>query len=55
MSCDRKLLNFLLSGEEADVVVENIHEYLRQLAERMRQFEVPVQKYTIFTVSSQED
>ena len=45
-----KLLNFLLSGEEPDIVVEKIHEHLRELAEKMRQFEVPVQKYTIFTV-----
>lgn len=46
-----KLLNFLLSGEEPEVVVEKIHDYLRELAEKMRQFSVPVQKYTIFTVS----
>jgi len=47
-----KLLNFLLSGEEADVVVENIHEYLRALATKMRAFEEPTQKYTIYTVST---
>ncbi|KAF2084839.1 hypothetical protein K490DRAFT_48247 [Saccharata proteae CBS 121410] len=44
-----KLLNFLLSGDDPETVVENIHEYLRQLAAKMREFTVPVQKYTIFT------
>lgn len=47
-----KLLNFLLSGEEPEVVVEKIHDHLRELSEKMRQFSVPVQKYTIFTVST---
>jgi DNA polymerase alpha subunit A len=47
----QKLLNFLLSGEDIETVVENVHEYLRQLATNMREFKVPVQKYTIFTVS----
>jgi DNA polymerase alpha subunit A len=46
-----KLLGFLLSGEDPEQVVENIHEYLRELAAKMREFKVPVQKYTIFTVS----
>ncbi|KAK7516729.1 DNA polymerase-like protein alpha catalytic subunit [Phyllosticta citriasiana] len=44
-----QLLNFLLSGEDPEVVVERIHEYLRELAQKMRDFNVPVQKYTIFT------
>ena len=46
-----KLLNFLLSGEEPEVVIEKIHDYLRELATKMREFAIPVQKYTIFTVS----
>jgi len=46
-----KLLNFLLSGEEPEVVIEKIHDHLRELATKMREFTVPVQKYTIFTVS----
>jgi len=46
-----KLLSFLLSGEDAEIVVEKVHEYLRQLATKMREFSIPVQKYTIFTVS----
>ncbi|KAK8253464.1 hypothetical protein IWZ00DRAFT_501276 [Phyllosticta capitalensis] len=44
-----QLLNFLLSGEDPEVVVEKIHEHLRGLAQRMRDFKIPVQKYTIFT------
>ncbi|KAI9686890.1 MAG: DNA-directed DNA polymerase alpha catalytic subunit pol1 [Bathelium mastoideum] len=44
-----KLLNFLLSGDEHETVVEKIHEYLRELAGEMRKFSIPVPKYTIFT------
>ncbi|GME25628.1 DNA-directed DNA polymerase family B pol2 [Neofusicoccum parvum] len=44
-----KLLNFLLSGEDPETVVEKIHEYLRELAANMRDFKIPAQKYTIFT------
>ena len=46
-----KLLNLILSGEESEVVVEKVHEYLRELSERMRGEQVPAQKYIIFTVS----
>jgi DNA polymerase alpha subunit A len=44
-----ELLNFLLSGEEAEAVVEKIHDYLRDLAQKMREFTIPTRKYTIFT------
>ncbi|KAK5172491.1 hypothetical protein LTR04_000010 [Oleoguttula sp. CCFEE 6159] len=44
-----KLLGFLLSGEESEVVVSQIHDYLRSLAQKMREYSIPVQKYTIFT------
>lgn len=46
------LLSLLLSGEDPEVVVEKIHDHLRELARKMRDFQVPVQKYTIFTVST---
>ena len=46
-----RLLNLILSGEESEVVVGKVHEYLRELAERMREEKVPAQKYIIFTVS----
>ena len=45
-----KLLNLILSGEESEVVVEKVHEYLRDLSERMREQKIPAQKYIIFTV-----
>lgn len=47
-----KLLTFLLSGDDSDTVINNIHDYLRELATDMREFKIRVQKYTIFTVSS---
>ncbi|KIW08526.1 uncharacterized protein PV09_01416 [Verruconis gallopava] len=44
-----KLLTFLLSGDEPETVVENIHEYLRSLASEMRGFKIPLMKYIIHT------
>ena len=43
------LLNHLLSGDDPETVVSRIHDHLRDLAARMRDFTIPVQKYTIFT------
>lgn len=48
----QKLLNEILSGEDSEVVLEKIHDYLRELASKMRENAVPVQKYVIYTVSS---
>ncbi|EME88849.1 uncharacterized protein MYCFIDRAFT_35428 [Pseudocercospora fijiensis CIRAD86] len=45
----KELLNHLLSGEEPEVVVSKIHDHLRQLGEKMRNKEIPVHKYTIYT------
>lgn len=47
-----KLLNLILSGEESEVVVEKVHEYLRQLSQQMREEKIMPQKYIIFTVST---
>ncbi len=44
------LLNLILSGEESEIVVEKVHEYLRELSERMRGEKVPAYKYIIYTV-----
>ncbi|KAH0557083.1 hypothetical protein GP486_005129, partial [Trichoglossum hirsutum] len=44
-----KLLKELLSGEESEVVVTKIHDYLRELSEKMREFSIPTQKYVIHT------
>ena len=46
-----RLLNEILSGEDPDVVVGKIHEYLRELAQQMRDEKIPNQKYIIYTVS----
>ncbi|EXJ58249.1 DNA polymerase alpha subunit A [Cladophialophora yegresii CBS 114405] len=45
----QKLLNEILSGEDSEVVLEKIHEYLRELASKMRENAIPVQKYVIYT------
>ena len=47
-----KLLNEILSGDEPELVLEKIHAYLRELSEKMRAQEIPVQKYVIYTVSA---
>ncbi|KAJ4349852.1 DNA-directed DNA polymerase alpha catalytic subunit pol1 [Didymosphaeria variabile] len=44
-----ELLNFLLSGEDPETVVQKIHEYLRTLSENMRAYSIPARKYTIYT------
>ncbi|KAI8937000.1 hypothetical protein NX059_006224 [Plenodomus lindquistii] len=44
-----ELLNFLLSGEDPDTVVEKIHNHLRELSKRMREYTIPTRKYTIYT------
>ena len=46
-----RLLNMILSGEESETVVGKVHDYLRELSEKMREEKVPSQKYIIFTVS----
>ena len=46
----RKLLGYLLSGEDPEQVVMNIHDHLVELATNMREYKIPVPKYTIFTV-----
>lgn len=45
------LLSLILSGDEAEMVVQKVHEYLRDLAQQMREEKVAAQKYIIFTVS----
>ncbi|KAF1932683.1 DNA polymerase alpha catalytic subunit A [Didymella exigua CBS 183.55] len=44
-----ELLNFLLSGEDPETVVEKIHNHLRELSKQMREYTVPTRKYTIYT------
>jgi DNA polymerase alpha subunit A len=44
-----ELLNAILSGDESEAVITRIHEYLREISTKMREGEVPLNKYTIFT------
>ncbi|TGJ85311.1 hypothetical protein E0Z10_g3437 [Xylaria hypoxylon] len=44
-----RILNEILSGDETEVAVQRIHEYLREISGKMREHSVPVQKYIIYT------
>jgi DNA polymerase alpha subunit A len=44
-----ELLNYLLSGEDPEKVVTQIHDHLRALGQKMRNNEIPAHKYTIYT------
>ncbi|KAI9934693.1 hypothetical protein ASPWEDRAFT_175419 [Aspergillus wentii DTO 134E9] len=44
-----KLLNEVLSGEDQELVLNRVHDYLRDLGSKMREFTIPVQKYVIYT------
>jgi DNA polymerase alpha subunit A len=47
----QRLLNAILSGDDPEIVLAKIHEYLREISGKMRENTVPAQKYTIYTVS----
>ncbi|CAI5735378.1 unnamed protein product [Peronospora destructor] len=42
-----EILDFILSGNSRDDVVESIHEHLEQVAERMRSGKEPIKQYVI--------
>ncbi|ORY69962.1 uncharacterized protein BCR38DRAFT_384527 [Pseudomassariella vexata] len=44
-----RILNDILSGDDTEVSIQRIHEYLRDIAAKMRAQTIPVQKYIIFT------
>lgn len=44
-----KLLNEILSGDETEVVITRIHDYLREISTKMRGDAIPPLKYTIYT------
>ncbi|KAF7510506.1 hypothetical protein GJ744_006352 [Endocarpon pusillum] len=44
-----RLLNEILSGDDPELVLEKIHEYLREISGKMRQNDVPARKYIIYT------
>jgi DNA polymerase alpha subunit A len=43
------ILNEVFTGDETEVVVERIHDYLRDLAQKLRGGTLPLAKYTIYT------
>ncbi|KAI9167358.1 DNA polymerase alpha catalytic subunit [Paramyrothecium foliicola] len=45
----KHLLDEILSGDETEVSVARIHEYLRDIAGKMREQTIPVPKYIIYT------
>lgn len=47
----QKLLNEILSGEDPELTLDKIHEYLRETSDKMRAQSIPAQKYVIYTVS----
>lgn len=47
------VLQQILSGEESEIVVEKIHEYLTKVGNDMREGKYPLEKYTIFKVCTQ--
>ncbi|KAI1393780.1 uncharacterized protein F4822DRAFT_435748 [Hypoxylon trugodes] len=44
-----RILNEILSGDETEVSVQRIHEYLREISAKMREYTIPVPKYIIYT------
>ncbi|KAI1816074.1 hypothetical protein GGS20DRAFT_540005 [Poronia punctata] len=44
-----RILNDILSGDDTEVVIQRIHEYLREISAKMREHAIPVQKYIIYT------
>ncbi|KAF3922788.1 hypothetical protein AA313_de0204870 [Arthrobotrys entomopaga] len=48
------ILKEILSGEEPDVVIERIHDYLRDIAKQIRANVLPINRYTIYTKLSKD-
>lgn len=45
----KHLLDEILSGDETEVSISRIHEYLRDIASKMREQQIPTPKYIIYT------
>jgi DNA polymerase alpha subunit A len=48
---DREVLKCILSGDETEVVIERIHDYLTTIGEAVRGGKIPLEDYIIFKVS----
>ncbi|KAI0128496.1 DNA polymerase [Xylariales sp. AK1849] len=44
-----RILNDILSGDDTEVSIQRIHEYLREISAKMHEHTIPVQKYIIYT------
>ncbi|KAI1168035.1 hypothetical protein F5B18DRAFT_599984 [Nemania serpens] len=49
-----QILNEILSGDETEIAVQRIHEYLREISGKMREESIPIQKYIIYTQLGKE-
>jgi DNA polymerase alpha subunit A len=45
----KHLLDQILSGDDTEVAIARIHEYLRDIAAKMREQSIPIAKYIIYT------
>ncbi|KAK0711546.1 hypothetical protein B0H67DRAFT_294622 [Lasiosphaeris hirsuta] len=45
----KRTLDEILSGDDTEVAIQRIHEYLREVAQKMREYAIPARKYIIFT------
>ncbi|KAK6353233.1 DNA-directed DNA polymerase alpha catalytic subunit pol1, variant 2 [Orbilia brochopaga] len=48
------ILKEILSGDDPDIVIERIHDYLRSLAQQIRDNAIPISRYTIYTKLSKD-
>ncbi|KAJ6264276.1 hypothetical protein Dda_0420 [Drechslerella dactyloides] len=48
------ILKEILSGDDPDIVIERIHDYLRDLAKKIRENSIPISRYTIYTKLSKD-
>jgi DNA polymerase alpha subunit A len=45
----KRILDEILSGDDTELSVQRVHEYLREISGKMREQAIPVQKYIILT------
>ncbi|KAL2020351.1 hypothetical protein VTK56DRAFT_8480 [Thermocarpiscus australiensis] len=45
----KRILDEILSGDDTEIAVQRVHEYLREISAKMREQAIPVHKYIILT------